>query len=391
MGAAARSRGSRRFVLAGVAFLVGWQVALLSGASRRLVVLLGLYGFVLHTVFGKAYALVPSYFDRTLAWPRAPAVQLPLAVPGVAALAVDSHLGIPWLAPVGWGLWTAGVAVFLGTLAWTVRTNPTGGETGTGDANADRRPVDRVANAAVPVVFAYLGAGSLLALGRALGLPVPLSLPAQVSHLLAAGGAALLVFGVGFRLFPRFLVVPASRRTAAVVVAAGAVGPLCLAVGLRRPPWLAVGAVVETVAVAGFALWFLRALVRSERRRIGFAAVGTAAVAGLLGVALGLHFAFAGRPTGLVAAHYRTMLLGFLGLTVVGATLQFYPPSVGRWRLSTDRTARAAVGLLAVGLAAQLGGLALGVPPAVVAGEAGTLAGAALHTALVVAAVGSRR
>lgn len=64
------------FVLAGAGFLVGWQVAELAGASRETGVVLGLFGFVLYVVFGKAYALVPNYFECELTVTWAPPVQL---------------------------------------------------------------------------------------------------------------------------------------------------------------------------------------------------------------------------------------------------------------------------------------------------------------------------
>ena len=72
------SRWARRYVLVSAGFLVGWQAALVAGVGRRASVTLGLFGFVLHMVFGKAYSLVPAYFDRELAFPRAPAVSLPV-------------------------------------------------------------------------------------------------------------------------------------------------------------------------------------------------------------------------------------------------------------------------------------------------------------------------
>ncbi|MDX1746408.1 MAG: hypothetical protein R3324_10765, partial [Halobacteriales archaeon] len=76
------SVGSRRFVTASVLFLVAAQGAALLGLGRRSVVTLALLGFVLHMLFGKAYALVPSYFVRDLAFPRAPMRQLPFSVTG---------------------------------------------------------------------------------------------------------------------------------------------------------------------------------------------------------------------------------------------------------------------------------------------------------------------
>jgi hypothetical protein len=159
--AATASRGSRQFVAVGVCGLVVWQAAVLVGIPRRTSVALGALGFVLHVVFGEAYALLPSYYDRRLAVPRAPAVNLPLSVVGAACLALAPLDGVPRAAAgVGATAWGLGVAVFVGVIAATVRDNPTGSETGTGEANAHRRPVDRAANATVPVAVGYLAAGA---------------------------------------------------------------------------------------------------------------------------------------------------------------------------------------------------------------------------------------
>jgi hypothetical protein len=90
MSAGAISRRARRFLLASACFLVAWQAGALAGISYRTAVVLGLLGFVLHAVFGKAYSLVPAYFDRELAIERAPTVQFPLTVVGTLCLALGA-------------------------------------------------------------------------------------------------------------------------------------------------------------------------------------------------------------------------------------------------------------------------------------------------------------
>jgi hypothetical protein len=380
-------RASRWFVTASALFFVGFHAAMAVAAPRRIVVTLGLYGFVLHVLFGKAYALVPSYFDRDLAWESGPAVQFPLSVLGTTGLAL-APLGPPWLRPVGTTLWAGGVAVFLGTLGWTIRDNVTGSATGTGGANAHREPVDRTANVAVPIALGYLAFAAGGALATAVGFES--ILPQQLSHLLAAGTAALFVFGVGFRLFPRFLVAEAPRPVVTVVIAAGAGGPALLAFGLFDPELLLVGGVIEAVAVVGFALSYIVLFLRSERRRVGFYAVLLAVVAGVVGIGLGLVLAVTGRSPALVTAHYRAMLAGFLGLTVVGAAFQFYPPSVGVWPYADDRTALVSIGLLGGGLGMQLIGLIGRFGWATSVGTAAGALGALLYTYLLLAAFARR-
>jgi hypothetical protein len=76
-------------------------------------------------------------------------------------------------------------------------------------------------------------------------------------------------------------------------------------------------------------------------------------------------------------------VLGFLGLTIVGATYQFYPPTVGTFPGASDRTALASIGLLGAGLLAELSGAMAGSAGAITAGRAAALAGAVLFASLV--------
>lgn len=378
------SRWARRFVLVGAAFLACWQVAELAGAGRRPAVALGVLGFVLHTVFGKAYALVPTYFDRDLAAPRLMPVHLACALSGTLLLALGAEASVPVAAEAGGALWLAGVLVFLATVLWTLRGNFTGSETATGTSDAQRRDVDRYANAFVPVALVYLAAGSY-ALAAAGGPFPPLldGYPPRASHLLAAGAAALMLFAVGFRLLPRFLVVSPSRPLVAVVLPAGAVGPALVAATLPAGPGFRVGAAIEAVAVVGFAVAVVRMIVRSDRGRVGFHGVAAGAAAGVLAALLGLSFAFAAPRPGLVAAHLRLNLLGFLGLTIVGVSYVFYPPGIGTAPGASDRGALAAIALLAGGLAVETAGLVAGVAVAVTAGRLGTATGAVFHVYLL--------
>jgi len=384
MSAERISRWARRHVLVGAAFLVAWQAAALAGAPRRTGVVLGLYGFVLHTVAGKGYALVPSYFDRSLAVPRAPAASLPLLALGTVGLAAAPVPAVPSAVAVAGGVcWALGVAVLAGALGWSVRDNLTGRETATGEANADRRGVDRIANAFVPVVLAYLLAGAAGTAAVAAGRPPAGLGTAGVSHLLGAGGAALLVFAVGFRLLPRFLASTPPRPLVAVVLPAGAVGPALLAATLRGGRWFRVGAAAEAVAVVGFALAYAVLFARSDRRRIGLYGPLLGALLGVAGVVLGLRFAFVGSIPGGVAAHYRLNLAGFLGLTVVGVAYQFYPPAVGSFPGATDRTALTSLACLAAGVVAGAAGSLAGAARVAAAGHLLALAGAGLYAYLL--------
>jgi hypothetical protein len=207
--------------------------------------------------------------------------------------------------------------------------------------------------------------------------------PPEASHLLAAGTATNILFGVGSRLLPRFTVTHPSRYPVAVVLPAGALGPGLVSMGLLGGGTLHAGATLLAVAVVGFVVAVLRAVATSDRERVGFHGVALGAIAGLAGVGLGAYFAFASWDLPLVVAHYRLNLVGFLGLTVVGVAYQFYPPNVGGFRWCTDRTALASIYAIAAGLAVEVGGWSWDFQAAVTAGRSLALVGSALYATLL--------
>lgn len=103
----------------------------------------------------------------------------------------------------------------------------------------------------------------------------------------------------------------------------------------------------------------------------------------LTGAALGVWFAVDGATPPLIEAHYRLTLVGFLGLTIVGVSYQFYPPAVGTIRGVGDRTALVSIGAIATGLALEVGGLVAGVAPVATLDRVGALLGATLYASLV--------
>lgn len=386
------SRWARRYVIVSALFFILWQGATVVGVSRQTEVLLGIFGFVLHMIFGKAYSLVPSYFDRQLTPRSAPKVQFPFTAIGVSCLTGASlGIGPDWIGTVGAVLWGLGVAVFLAALWWTIRDNLTGRQTATGQTNVDREPVDRLANGFVPIALLYLAAGSYATVAIYVGLPVFFDgyFP-RVAHLLAAGTAAMLIFALGFRLLPRFLVASPPRVLVIVVLPAGALGPVLLADQLGGGRWFQFGAVIEAIAVVGYALAYCILFVRSDRRRVGFYGVLAGVGSGVLGVGLGVSFAFDHPTTSLVLAHMRLNVLGFLGLTIIGIAYQFYPPAVGTLRGASNRTALVSIGSIAGGLLLQLIGLIGQLQSLVQVGELLTFIGAITYAYLIVAVFHAR-
>lgn len=352
MATARSSRWIRRFLVVGASFLVLAQGVSLIGGPRAVIVVCGLYGFVLTTVFGKAYALLPSYFDRDLAFERAPRVQLPLVAVGVGAIALARWAdGPPILERIGVLVWIAGVVVFLGTIAATIYDNPTGAATGTGEAAAAREPLDRLANAFVPVAVGYLLVGVYELAASVTPFPTVFDgLGVRIAHLFGPGFAVLVLFAVGYRLLPRFLSVSASRRPAVVVLPAGAVAPALLAAGYPSGLLFRIGAVLESIAIVGFALSVVSLHWRSDRDRFGLYGPLAGTLLGCLGVGLGLLFAFEGFTAEVSLVHLQLNIFGLLGVTIAGVAYQFYPPAVAAWPGAGDRLAFWSLAGLVVGL-----------------------------------------
>jgi len=390
---------SRRFATASAVFLLAWGVGSLAGIPTRADVFLGLFGFVFHMVFAKGYSLIPTYFDRDLEPSWLPAVQFPLTVLGAACLAAAAVAGSVPVAPLAWLplatagalLWSGGVGVFVGGLGWSLRDNLAGRETATGEHNRHREPVDRFANLFVPVALAYLAVGSYGLLASVTPAP-PLfdGYAPRVTHLLAAGTATLLVFAIGFRLFPRFLCASPPRALVGLVLPLGAIGPVGLAWSVPAGDALPVFAVLQAVAVVGYAAAVFTLFVGADSRRVGMYGVVLGAVGGLVGVTLGLGFAFAGVTPEWLAAHARVNLLWFLGATVVGVAYQFYPPAASRYPGGNDRTAAVSMGAIAAGVAVEAAGLVTAGVAVQAVGRSLALAGSCLYAYLLVGVFASR-
>jgi len=360
------SRGARALVLAGAGFFVAAAWAALQTEPRATVVALALYGFVFHTLFGKAYSLLPSYFDRDLAFAYAPRVQVPLSVLGAAGLALPPDSPVAEAIPLdtasaGAALWAAGAGVFLLTIAATVRDNPTGADTGTSPSKPERARMDRAANFVMPVALAYLAVGSYELAARELDAPTLLDVGHAGTHVLAVGTASLLVFAVGARLLPRLLRADAPDALAGAVLAGGTVGPLLLVghleggvAGAPETGLLHGAIVLLTIAVVGHAGFVGLLLARAPAPRHAAYGVLAGSIGGVATVGAGAAIALEYEPM-LVLVHPRLGLLGFLGLTIVGVAFHFYPPSIaGEYG---DYAADGVIVLVAAGLALELGAI----------------------------------
>jgi hypothetical protein len=204
--------------------------------------------------------------------------------------------------------------------------------------------------------------------------------------LLGPGFGVLVLFTVGYCLLPRFFADVHSRRLAALVLPAGAVAPALLAVGYPAGTLFRVGAVLESLAVVGFAITIASLFGRTDRDRVGFYGPLLSAVLGCFGVALGLYFAFEGIAGNLTGVHLLFNVFGLLGVSIVGIVYQFYPPAVAAHRGVGDTTALASI----LGLAGGLVVAAIGAvvePSIVLFGEGTTVAAASLYCYILLATI----
>lgn len=366
-------RWTRLFTLAGVACLLLWRVGLLADLPARSAVELAVLGFVLHVVFGHAYLLVPAYFGRVHRSSHLPGVHLALATSGTLLLAGSHFPATPdGTRLVGALLWAAGVAVFVGSLARSLRGVAR-------DPFADASNLaERAAVLVVPVPFAYLAAGSYDLLAAQTAAPRLLAASAAgVSHLFAAGVAALLVFALGVRLLPRFLGVDPLAVPSVFVLVAGSVGPGLLAVSLWGGWLFRAAAAVEGAAVVAFFVHAVVLFARSDRRRVGLAGILAGLAAGAVAVGVSGGVAAGWLSPARIEGHVALVLGGFLTVTVAGFLVQFYPPSVADARGAGEATTRAALAALLGGALLEASGLALGSSALTSAGRALAAAGAA--------------
>ena len=359
-------------------YLVLWQIAILLDLHRPAVIGFALYGFVFHVIFGKAYALVPAYFDRHLVTPWGPRLQLPLTATGAMALSVAPLVETTRdLTQIGFILWVSGAAIFFATLVGTIGTNLHGGETGTGEVNRHRQHIDRFANAFVPIALAYFVVGSYEALAGVTVVPsVVIAVDPQITHLFAAGMATLLVFAIGSRLLPRFFVAHVPRPLVFVMLTSGAVAPALLVVGFGNGFAFLAGAVLLWIGMTSYTISVIVLASQTDRRRVGFIGVGLGALAGFLGVGVGVFMVLVGQTVSLIAIHIRILTLGFLALTIIGVLFQFYPPSIGTLPAVSDRSALASIVMLAIGLAVEVIGLIGAAPSIMTAGRVLVVLGA---------------
>lgn len=351
VGSGGVSRWTHRFTVASASAMVGLQVALLFDVSYRFVAIIGLFGAVLPMVFGMAYLLVPSYVGQTLSTKRLPGVHFVVSYVGTGLLAVHELFGLDSsVATSGIVSWSIGIAIFVGTLLWTVVPALRTSQKLVGFAGTLSRRTTRVATMAIPVGVGYLIAGTVVLLSIAFDFPMPLTATfSMVVHFYATGFAALLIFALGIQLMTGFFRVVPPAPLAYLVLVCGGIAPGLLATNFYRPPWFVAGAGLESVAMVGYGCLVAIVVYRTTRQRVGLYGITLGAVAGV--VSVGAAF---GIVTGVfeslsIGVHVVGVLNGFLFSTIIGYAYQFFPVSSGQFWGATERSGKATILLLGTG------------------------------------------
>jgi hypothetical protein len=380
------SRWTRYFAVASAVSMVFLQVALLLEAPRRAVTIIGLFGAVLPMVFGMAYLLLPSYVGRTLSWRRLAGVHFAAAYVGAGILATDALVGLSsTVVVVGAGVWSLGVAVFVGTLARTVVPAVVADPHVVLRSEGRPQRSSRLATLAIPVALGYLVVGTVALLSTFTDLPdlVGATAPAVV-HYYGAGFVALLIFALGLRLLTGFFHVAPPRVLAWPVLLAGSVAPALLAATVWGGPWFRIGAGLEVVAVLGYLAIVGVVAVRTDRRRVGLYGVVLGGIGGAVAVGAAALFAVdVGYPV-LVAVHVPLVLDGFLLTTIVGYAYLFFPVTNGQFRGANERTALATMLALASGVGIGAFGTGFAAPEVRTSGFVLTLFGTLGYAYLLV-------
>lgn len=370
--------------LADISGAVEWVAALSTTGWTLYLPALGFIGLM---VMGMAQQFIPLYSGRELWSGRGALLQISVAVAGVALLLVD-----PLLEPLGLALWLLGTLLFLLWIVMTLRSpklpvRPQG-----------KRPeFHRMDVLGIPMTSAavlYLIAASV---GFFLASPTEAPLVPFVAehwfsffHLYTLGFIVLMVFGVGFHLFPRFTDTVPDLRLAKVITVMAVPGPAMVALTL---PFLdspsvefvfAIFAVFEAVAAFLFALLVLGLWSRSARRRPASAFNAAAGLWLILGVTFASLFGIAPDATlPWVPAHGWINLLGFAGFEIFGVTHEVLPPFTSMGLKVSRRVTRADFALANLGLASVVLSVAADVFGFPVPGDLLAVAGFSILLAMV--------
>ncbi len=311
-------------------------------------------------IMGMAQQFIPLYSGREMWSGRGALLQVVVSVVGVVLLLASPVLS-PILEPVGLGLWLLGTLLFLLWILMTLRSEklpvrPQG-------KHPEFHAMDVLGIPMTSAAVFYLIAASA---GFLLASPSDAPLSPFVAenwfsffHLYTLGFILLMVFGVGFHLFPRFTDTVPNLKAAKVVTAMALPGPALVALTF---PYLdapsvefvfGIAAVFEALAAIAFAVLVLDLWNRSEHRRPASAFTATAGLWLILGVTFASLFGIAPQLTlDWYPAHGWINLFGFAGFEIFGVTHEVLPPFTSIGIKVSRRVTRVDFILANLGLAA---------------------------------------
>ena len=346
-------------------------------------------GFIGLMIMGMAQQFIPLYSGREMWSGHGALVQIAVSIAGVVLLLLD----VPLLESMGLALWLLGTLLFLLWIVMTIRSKklpvrPQG-------KHPEFHSMDRLG---IPMtsaaVFYLIAASAGFLLASPSGAPlVPFAAVHWFSffHLYTLGFIVLMVFGVGFHLFPRFTDAVPNLRVSKVVTAMALPGPAMVALTM---PFLdspsvefvfGIFAVFEAAAAVLFAIVVLDLWNRSSHRRPASAFNATAGLWLILGVTFASLFGIAPQLSlEWVPAHGWINLFGFAGFEILGVTHEVLPPFTSMGLKVSRKVTRADFALANAGLAAVVLSYAAAIYGFPSAGEALAVAGFSVLLALVV-------
>ncbi len=320
-------------------------------------------GFIGLMIMGMAQQFIPLYSGREMWSGRGALVQVVVSIAGVVLLLLDN----PFMESIGLGLWLLGTLLFLLWIVLTIRSRklpvlPQG-------KHAEFHSMDMLGIPMTSAAVLYLIAASvgfLLASGPdgpLLGFAADHWF--SFFHLYTLGFILLMVFGVGFHLFPRFTDTVPNLRVAKVITAMALPGPALVALTM---PFLdqssaefvfAIFAVFEAIAAFLFAVLVLDLWNRSPQRRPASAFNATAGLWLILGVTFaGLFGIMPLLISDWAPVHGWINLLGFAGFEIFGVTHEVLPPFTSMGLKVSRGVTRVDFTLANLGLAAVVLGFA---------------------------------
>jgi hypothetical protein len=277
-------------------------------------------GVLVGMIMGASYQMVPVVLLAPIWSQGLGKGSFWVFLPGVAAMVAGFALGKPAWLGVGATLAGLAIAAFLLNILVSLVKGASWNMVG----------------AFMVSSLAFLGAAVTLGMIRAFGYLDPASawrLPNAMiahAHLAAFGCAALLIFGVSYRLVPMFAVTAENDRRGWLVLALAGLGVLGITFGslLELGVLLRVGATLAA-AGAGVWAWDARGMFAGRIRKkldagltYTATAIGWLVLAALMGLVLAWGLVPPGIPADRWAIAYAVVgMVGFIGFTVIG---QFY-------------------------------------------------------------------